>query len=609
MYRSRLALVLLLILLSGSATSPSRSSSTAYVDIAVRPSSGSASSQFPVRSDALIQGAATSIGGLSRAASWVQQYLPIRIPIAATSAAQPPGAEASGWPPPPAVWRARSLTTFVKHKEAPETETFCLQGPGQGGQQDSQPASISSPARLSLTVLLTPTIFPTLLQLHVLWLVRFTAGELEGISGLRHKDLRFWPTLVTLLILSFSIITILLPSTTAYLRQLGDRCSSVVTDPLSPPGSLFPALPVLLLEAIPTVLSLAPLLLALFPRVFPSQVRIISPSHASCLLDLVPLWVKAPFLPAERARARIEAARVGRARRHRDDVGSPTRRDVPTESATHQEDAATSAILDNNESARLFQLQRDMVDELESAGRLSPGAIDQVLHAVREQTRSHNGKLRLRKPRQHVILPLSYTLSVLLMLSSSLSLIICYAMIGLRLPTLAPTSATALVDLLALRAEIGALVKNWNEERRRVEGLEFVRRRWGASTMAGKPGLNLVGVDERKGPTDGAQCSICFETIDRTNEEEDVARLDCGHELHSVSGIATDLARTWLTISFSSTLRQPCLVPWLLSQAFCPVCHRSLRPGGGFLGSARGVAVRTGGERTVPHRGGAGMRS
>ncbi|PWN21098.1 hypothetical protein BCV69DRAFT_312360 [Microstroma glucosiphilum] len=583
-YRSRLALVVLLILLSGSATSPSRSSSAAYVDIAVRPSSGSASPQMPVASDALIQDAATSISGLSKAASWVQQYLPVRIPIAATPAAHPPESVAPVWHPPSPVWKARSwVTTFVEDKVASDTALFKLQGQGQREEEHLQAATRGSPARLSLAILLTPTIFPTLLQLHMLWLVRFTAGEVEGRTGLQHKDLRFWPTIVTLLFLSSSIVTILLPNTTAYLRQFGDRWSSVAMKPLSPPGSLFPALPVLLLEAIPTFLSLAPLLIAVFPASLPLQVRVISPSHASCVLGVVPLWVKAPFLPAERARARAQAARGGRSRRHRDGLGSPFQRSGPTEPEAPPGD---STAFDNSgaaESFRLLQLQQDMVDELERAGRLSPSAIDQVRQAVREQARSYSGKARLQKPKQRVVLPVSYILSVLLMLSSSLSLIICYALIGLRLPTLAPTSATALVDLLALRAELGALVKYWNEERRRVEGLEFIRRRWGISTMTIRPGPGRSETDRLRCLEGGAQCSICFEKIDWINEEEDVARLDCGHELHA-----------------------PCLVPWLLTQAFCPVCHRALRPGGGDVRPARGVAATMGRETPVSHLEGAG---
>ncbi|PWN31004.1 hypothetical protein BDZ90DRAFT_30845 [Jaminaea rosea] len=480
---------------------------------------------------------------------------------------------------------------------------------------------------LSPKTLLLPTIFPTLVQLHGLWLVRLFAGEIEGRSSGKSKRVAFWPTLVAGIVLLATTVAVVAPTTAASLHGLARQWSGQNADRPRPPTT-FPSLIILLVEAVPTLLSLLPLALLLFPSRFPTKVNVPSPSHSPSLLEAVPLWIRAPFMPSERARARNAAIASGRSRRHgafgrlpphlslspdEANVGNPGLSSHDTVSESYSIDSPVSAVsadvpatdstlapaatsshddaspspsvrtsmalaaeasgLDSRgidsttspEGRRLLRLQQEMLDELETAGKLGSTHARSLHKAT-----SVAGKASLRRDNQVVSLPSLYLASLALMVGSSLSLIVGYAVVTMRLPTISPTSLPAVIALLALRAEIGLLAKSWNVERRKMEGLEFVRRRWGRTTArrtseeerddkAAAAALGSTafcsGHDHDECAEDG-WCAICFEPIEWANEDEDGVRLDCQHELHA-----------------------PCLVPWLMSQAFCPVCHRALRPG------------------------------
>lgn len=468
----------------------------------------------------------------------------------------------------------------------------------------------STSSAFSPKTLLLPTIFPTLVQLHALWLVRLFAGEIEGRSSGKSKRIAFWPTLLAAIALLAATAAIVAPQTAAYMHAAAQRWSG--QQHIRTPTT-FPALLVLLIEAVPTLLSLVPLALLLFPTRFPAKLNVPSPSHSPSLLEMVPFWVRAPFMPSERARARQAAIASGRSRRHgafgrplahlavpprEEEQDSLQRSSSPSHdttsesydldspvsatstdaahaagSATPTQDQAssprTSSIalaaeatgIDSRsvdtasaEGARLLRLQQEMLDELERAGKLPASARSSSSSAVAAAVA---GKASLRRPHQVVSLPSLYIASLALMVASSLSLIVSYAAITMRLPTISPTSLPAVIALLALRAEIGLLAKSWNVERRKMEGLEFVRRRWGRSGPQRDDQTSATSsYTPCEGDSESGWCAICFESIDWLNEDEDGVRLDCQHELHA-----------------------PCLVPWLMSQAFCPVCHRALRPG------------------------------
>lgn len=271
------------------------------------------------------------------------------------------------------------------------------------------------------------------------------------------------------------------------------------------------------------------------------------------------------------------------------------------------------------ESARLLRLQQDMLDELTSAGRLGHNRSDEPGSRSSEGGTAYEGATpratdlpigstgarpvpkpveakSLRRRKQYVSLPTPYAASLALTLASHLSTIASYAFVTLRLPNLAPTSLSSVVALIALRAEIGGLAKTWKAERRKLEGLEFVRRRWGVhSTMSSSEAAADQATSSSTSQGEAiskSSCAICFEPIvwSRSSSteaaqgagaggfESDAVRLDCKHELHA-----------------------PCLVPWLMTQAFCPVCHRPLRPTT-RSGSSRSVGSRSRSIRDGPRR-------
>lgn len=564
-------------------------------------------------------------------------------------------------PSPRSRWTPSALSAWFQntshdHDENKEEE-----------QQQRRPRVTSSPqkskatTRLAISLFLSPAIFPTLVQLHLLWAVRLIAGEIEGnkhaIRKARNSATRQGNS-TALLSTFFALATataIILHSFTA--KKLQEIAADAVagSETFSDPSTLFPSYWILLIESIPTWLSLVPLLLLASDGTrIPLQVKVPSPSHLPSLLELMPSWLRAPLRPSDRYTARRSALLASRARRHgalglpgpppplvapqtqagRYALGSMTRleedsssadvaftesvdshsvsHDTPassrpqsvdhsraqsmhsvdvssTEGDTTVRDASNGTPLwtalgsgdgPSREAQRVLHLQQAMVDELERAGRLpeqqrsSALAASPLSSGSSTSTTALDGK-SLHQRNQKVQLPSLYALSVASTLVSSLSLIACYSIVTLKLPNLAPTSVPAIVALLALRAEIGGLVKYWNEERRRVEGLEFVRRRWGVDDKT----------DVRDGGgSDGSCCAICFEPITWGDEGDDLegaadgVRLDCQHELHA-----------------------PCLVPWLMSQSFCPVCHRPLRPGVGG-GSSRSGSVRSGHHHHHHHR-------
>lgn len=461
-----------------------------------------------------------------------------------------------------------------------------------GAPSFSEVHSRRAPHRaFSLHTLLLPSIFPTLAQLHGLWTIRFIAGEMEGRLSAKGKRIPFWSSLLALFTLTLAIPAVLSPTTRSNLQIWSMSQTSPVpatVQDASAGFNVFPSLLVLALEAIPTVLSLVPLFLVLAPRSIPTWVNLPSPSHAPSLPELLPLWIRAFMQPSERRRARQVAITSTRTRRHgvfgaphslssftginSDTPISSVESDVPplspaslpasdgyddVVSAQHgAEQLPSVAILSSSQlssaSHRLMHLQQDLIDEMEAAGKLGVSASRQArqraIVAASSVRAGTQGKAPRRKD-QMVSLPLAYVASLILMISSSISLVACYAAITLRLPNLAPTSLSAVVVLLALRAEIGTLARNWSLERRRIEGLEFVRRRWGRGR-----GLSPVSHDDRVDAQSNGLCAICLEAIEWNSGDEDGVRLDCSHELHA-----------------------PCLVPWLMSQAFCPVCHRALR--------------------------------
>ncbi|CAO1621244.1 unnamed protein product [Parajaminaea phylloscopi] len=435
------------------------------------------------------------------------------------------------------------------------------------------PSSPAPQRSFSATTLLLPNIFPTLVQLHGLWALRFLAGEMEGRLSTKRRAIPFGPTLFAVFLLTVSLVQLLLPSTRSLLQAWSSpttaeaRVASATYRP-----STFPAGFVLLLEAIPTCLSLGPILLMLFPSVVPKNLHVPSPSHAPSWLEVLPSWVRAFVQPSERARARQAAIASTRVRRHGALGAAPpqtlppsdftidavsSRRPEPVEAPT--ETTGTSGVHGGSATrldprSRLLRLQQDLIDEMETAGKLdssmSKAARTKVeATAASDAAAAASGKA-LRKRDQVVSLPATYVTSLCLMVSSSISLVACYTAVTLRLSNLAPTNVSAIIVLLALRAEIGTLSRDWSFERRRIEGLEFVRRRWGASSPCASSEAS-VGEELR---TPGL-CAICLEDIDWSSNDEDAVRLDCRHELHA-----------------------PCLVPWLMSQAFCPVCHKALRP-------------------------------
>lgn len=490
-----------------------------------------------------------------------------------------------------------------KLQSSPKFDTL-LGELGHASTQQPLPTFIAHQA-FSLRTLLLPNIFPTLVQLHSLWLVRLVVGEIEGRLSAKGKRVSFTSAIATLLIMAAFVPVVLSSTTRTWLQMLAvswsTRDSSVATASSHTAyiASIFPASLILLLETIPTLVGLAAIGLLLFPWAAPSQISVPSPSHAPTLLEMLPTWLRAPLQPSERARARHAAMTTSRIRRHGvfgapHSLPSMTRldHDVPastileTESSSShssdvtsvardadapvsgpprrsQDDDAVSAdsvrtadssysigsVLAPNRD-RLVRLQNDLIDEMENAGKLDASTSRQARARVAagssDLMASEQGKI-MRHSDQVVSLPTTYIASLTLMISSSMSLVLSYAAITLSLPNLAPTSLSAVVVLLALRSEIGTLARGWSLERRRIEGLEFVRRRWGCDASehdvhSGEKGSQSL-------------CAICLESIQWDSQEEDGVRLDCQHELHA-----------------------PCLVPWLMSQAFCPVCHRALRP-------------------------------
>lgn len=165
-------------------------------------------------------------------------------------------------------------------------------------------------------------------------------------------------------------------------------------------------------------------------------------------------------------------------------------------------------------------------------------------------------------------------------------------LLQLSLPTLSPTSLPPLLSLLSLRSELGNLTKVWSLARSRIECLEFVKRRWGIDSVGSRSNLkSKISSSSSSGDEDSQRCPICFEPafLFQSFSEEtgsssslldggslsadeaevylssipnrrikkqnpNVARLDCGHLLHS-----------------------KCLVDWLTKQAFCPTCHNKLK--------------------------------
>lgn len=478
-----------------------------------------------------------------------------------------------------------------------------------------------------ISLFLSPAIFPTLVQLHLLWTVRFVAGEVEGRLSASRRPAGSSSSSVTLTILALAAVIggVLHPATTQWLHDFASRATAGSAT-FNDPTTLFPSMWIVLVECVPAWLALTPLLLFVQRSgggsIIPQQLRVPSPSHLPSLIELLPFWIRAPFTPSEQYRARRSAILATRTRRHGafanggagagamlrldEDVASSGRSSEVEDgggaasaatSATHSRSptTTTTATTDDtetplrsrettrdddalphspppshdhlttlpdmegrstSEAQRVLRLQQAMVDELEKAGRLSRD------RSGGSTPRAATSLKALHQRHQRVTLPTSYVLSIALSLLSSLSLMVCYSLIAFKLPNLAPTSVPAIVSLLALRAEIGGVVKYWNQERRRVEGLEFVRRRWGVThSGSGSDRTNGDTAAAPPPPPAPSNCSICFEPIiwssSSASSEGDGVRLDCQHELHA-----------------------PCLVPWLMSQSFCPVCHRPLRPSG-----------------------------
>lgn len=530
---------------------------------------------------------------------------------------------------------------------------------GSNQQQQSDDGLLSSWQALSPRTLLLPTVFPTLVQLHALWLVRFISGEVEGRGQQRSGRTSKAPLTLFLLASLAFLVTSLLPTTATMLRSVSGRWTN--TEPTT--ATRFPSTAVLIVEAVPVIASLAHIVLSLLPNTLPSNVKLPSPSHAPPMHELVPSWIRAPFVPSERARARRAAIAGTRTRRRHGGLtpvgaidmdadaslaaafaadGSDHQHGSSTDISNASQEVDTAAPTATTamplplaergsraaESARLLRLQQDMLDELTNAGRLGhaesdePGSRSSEGGTADETTTPKTTgppvgstgarpvpkpveAKSLRRRKQYVSLPTPYAASLALTLASHLSTIASYAFVTLRLPNLAPTSLSSVVALIALRAEIGGLAKTWKAERRKLEGLEFVRRRWGVhSTMS----LSDAAADQATSSSTSqgeaiskSSCAICFEPIvwSRSSSteaaqgagagglESDAVRLDCKHELHA-----------------------PCLVPWLMTQAFCPVCHRPLRPttrsGSSRSAGSRGRSIRDGPRRSrSEHRGAA----
>ncbi|CAO1635895.1 unnamed protein product [Sympodiomycopsis kandeliae] len=579
-YRPRLALIILLVLLSGSVTPPPFHT-------------GSTNSS----KDASIGPTTSSISLVDRGTTWLKRRLNSNDEADIVSST---------------YQQSTPRNDIVEKIEFVSSPT------------DSKGKKKSS-HKLVISLFLSPSIFPTLIQLHLLWVIRFIAGEIEGRRSTSKFSLP--TTILTIAFLLSSIIATLQPTVSSVLTTFAKNSVMDSNVIFQDQNTLFPIGWILSFETVTTILALFPLVL----KSSSTAVNLPSPSHFPSLLEMLPFWARIPFLaaaeqPSARSRHSMMTSMMNnnsRNRRHgslasaaiaaeqeeerrarsaalgpttrfdhdssgrnsdseshnhhaeqsSDTTSQHSRHETSTDSQSpsvdqsgsgasveHSRSTSSQSVDDempsgtplwttmearpSREAARVLRLQDDMVRELETVGRLSPSTSSARSRAPLD------GK-SLHQRRQTVSLPLTYVLSICTTMISSLSLILCYSVITLKLPNLAPTSVPAIVSLLALRAEIGGLVKYWNEERRRIEGLEFVRRRWGSHTNNNNP----IVIKE------DSQCSICFEPIDWTSSHGtngDGVKLDCDHELHA-----------------------PCLVPWLMSQSFCPVCHTPLRPVGG----------------------------
>lgn len=530
-YRQRLALLVLLILLSGGGSSSSSSSSSTPIRTA-----SPASLELPVLSTQIPASLPEAFP--RRLTSWLRSFMP---------------SDESATTPKNPLWKTNGIvgmlveSTGASNQRATRHDTTTRRPSNKPATGLLGNASLPN---LSLSLLLSPSIFPTLLQLHILWLIRFVSGEIEGRAGNKARDVRFWPTATLLLSLMIGIGITLLPQTMAVFRQWGQTLVPSQADQVE---TIFPSAIVLALEAIPTALSLVPLFIFLAPGWLPSRIKLQSPSHAPPLLHRLPSWLQAPFASSEQTRARRGAGRLGRRHGGFDSITTPrsamplpsqerqsgsqedqqqqtTDDDGPTPATEHSVNEGTpleSLGATSREAAHVLRVQQELFDELERAGKLSASDRARLANGTSPATLE-----KLRRKQEKVSLPLLYVASVLLSIASTVSLILCYALITWRLPSLTPSSLSAVVALLALRAEIGSLFQYWSRERRRVEGLEFVRRRWGTS-------VSSPTTAEKYRKDDGEEkescCGICLEVISWSDEEEDAVRLDCQHELHAVS--------------------------------------------------------------------------